>query len=269
METVVCPLCGGPGVPSVEDSGWHSNFCDCGVMFVTPRPSEGEVPWSHAGLEKASRARTLRARAALRVIRRYRAVGRLTDFGAGGGQFLAEAVRCGYDARAVEVDPALVAHFRSLGIPCSATIGGETDVLYTCDVLSHLRDPLSVVRSFNHHLSAGGLLVLETGNFPDVDARYHDRLTFNFPDHLYFFGESATIRLLSMAGFVVHEVQRHDLVPSMWLGDRKRSRHAAIRYARRVTSPFVTHMVRYGAGGMSVKPGHPQTILYVATKSAI
>ena len=76
-------------------------------------------------------------------------------------------------------------------------------MLYTCDVLSHLRDPLSVVRSFNHHLSAGGLLVLETGNFPDVDARYHDRLTFNFPDHLYFFGESATIRLLSMAGFVV------------------------------------------------------------------
>jgi SAM-dependent methyltransferase len=268
METVVCPLCGSSGAPSVEDNGWHSNSCDCGVIFVTPRPLEGENPWSHAGLQRASYGRTLRARLALRIMGRYRPAGRLIDFGAGGGQFLQEALKCGYDASAVEVDPALVAHFDSLGIPCSPSLDGEVDVIYACDVLSHLRDPLSVMRDFNNHLRPGGLLVLETGNFPDVNARYFDRLSFNFPDHLYFFGESATVRLLSLGGFVVHEVQRFDLLPSMWLGRRKRSRYRAVRYARRVTSSYVLHAARYGVGRISPKPGHPQTIIYVATKSA-
>jgi len=201
-------------------------------------------------------------------MRPYRSHGRLTDFGAGGGQFLTEAIRFGYDARAVETDPDLVRHFRSLGIPCSATLEDETDVVYACDVLSHLREPLRVMRDIGDHLSEGGLLVLETGNFPDVDPLLYDKLSFNFPDHLYFFGESATVRLLSMAGFDVREVRRYDLSLSWWLRDRRRSRFRAVRYARRVTSPYVIHAARYGAGPILVKPGHPQNVIFVATKSA-
>lgn len=268
METVACPLCGGLGRVCVQEGGWHGNFCDCGVIFLTPRPAEGESTWSHAGLAKASRLRTLRARTALRIIRRHRAAGRLVDLGAGGGQFLLEARKSAYDVSAVEIDPALVDHFDSLGIPCNASLDREIDVLYACDVLSHLRDPLGVMRDVHQHLSPGGLLVIETGNFPDVDARYRDKLSFNFPDHLYFFGEGATVRLLCLAGFVVHEIQRFDLLPYMWLGDRKRSRFRAVRYARRVTSPYVLHAARYRVGRVGAKQGRPQTIIYVATKSA-
>jgi len=124
---------------------------------------------SHAGLTQASRRRQLAARHALRIIARHRPSGSLLDFGAGGGHLLIEARKRGYDVSAVEVETELVAHLQYLGIPCTTSITGTHDIIYTRDVLSHLRDPVAVLGSLHDHLAAGGLLVMETGNYADVD----------------------------------------------------------------------------------------------------
>jgi len=65
--------------------------------------------------------------------------------------------------------------------------GQSFDVIYHCDVVSHLHDPIADFRAMRGRLRDRGLLLFETGNLGDVPV---DRLAlvprFQYPDHLFF-----------------------------------------------------------------------------------
>jgi SAM-dependent methyltransferase len=219
-------------------------------------------------------------------LRRYRESGRLVEIGAGGGHFVTEARSAGYEVSAVEANPVACDHIRSLGIPCTDTLESDCDIVYACDVLSHLYDPESTLRDIHTHLGKAGLLVLETGNLGDVEDRYLNRFVrFQYPDHLFFFGEEAVRRLLGRTGFRVVSVSRYNILPNLWL-------HRTKDRVRRVTGgatggatgraatpqpsaagsrkhdafDISVHYSRYGLGRILPKRGRPQTIIVVAER---
>jgi SAM-dependent methyltransferase len=301
METIGCILCGGTGNRVViEENGYQGRRCDaCGIIFVSPRPSLEDISAIYASdtahVSSAYQVRPsvggrLHARHTLRLLRRYRKSGRLVEIGAGGGHFVTEARSAGYEVSAVEANPVPRDHIRSLGIPCTDTLEAHCDIVYACDVLSHFYDPESEMRDIHAHLGKDGLLVLETGNGGDVLERYFSRFAkFQYPDHLFFFGELALRELLSRTGFRVVSVSRYNILPNLWvfrtkerirraLGAKDRVGRAAAGAASPKAAPqrsaagswkrdaldIAVHFTRYGLGRILPKRGRPQTIIVVA-----
>ena len=293
METIDCILCGQAGDRVViVENGFQGRRCDaCGVIFVSPRPSRAEVATiyasdaayvSSAGQIRPSAGERLHAQLTLNLLRRHRARGRLVEIGGGGGHFAVAARTAGFDVSVTEMNPVDCEQIRSLGIPCSESLDADCDIVYACDVLSHFYDPDSELRTIHSHLRPAGLLVLETGNLGDVDERYLSRFSrFQYPDHLFFFGEVSLRRLLAGAGFRVVAVHRYGILPSLWALAMKERLVAAApgREASRGvrSSPakgswkrdalgIVLHLVRYSLGSFLAQPGRPHTIIVVAEK---
>ena len=303
METIGCILCGGTGNRVViEENGYQGRRCDaCGIIFVSPRPSLEDISAIYASdtahVSSAYQVRPsvggrLHARHTLRLLRRYRKSGRLVEIGAGGGHFVTEARSAGYEVSAVEANPVPRDHIRSLGIPCTDTLDADCDVVYACDVLSHFYDPEAEMRDIHAHLGNAGLLVLETGNLGDVQERYFGRFAkFQYPDHLFFFGERALRELLGRTGFRVVSVSRYNILPNLWVlrakervrrafGAKERVGRAAGGAASKTAMPQTSdagswkrdafaisiHFTRYGLGRVLPKRGRPQTIIVVAER---
>ena len=304
VETIGCILCGGAGNRVViEENGYQGRRCDaCGIIFVSPRPSLEDISAIYASdtahVSSAHQVRPsvggrLHARHTLRLLRRFRKSGRVVEIGAGGGHFVTEARSAGYEVSAVEANPVPRDHIRSLGIPCTDTLEADCDIVYACDVLSHFYDPESDLRDIHAHLGKAGLIVLETGNLGDVQERYFNRFVeFQYPDHLFLFGERALRELLGRTGFRVVSVRRYNILPNLWLyrtKDRmRRAFRAKVRVGRatggaasRTAMPqpsaagswkrdafdISIHFTRYGLGRVLPKRGRPQTIIVVAEKT--
>ena len=218
METVGCLF--HPGAPSSlahEENGYTGRRCErCGLIYLSPRPSPDEVvalyveDHAHvsadahlAGVQSWPERR--RARRTVRHIEGFVRGGRLLEIGAGGGDFAFVARERGFDPVTVELNPMQAAFIRNdLGIPCAESLAeveaegpSRFDVIYHCNVLSHLSDPLEEFRRLRVLLRDGGIMAFETGNGADVDPKYYPRFqTFQYPDHLYFFGERTIDALL-------------------------------------------------------------------------
>ena len=300
-----CILCGRiPDCAAISEGGYKSFRCrTCGIIFIAPRPSAKQVAdlYSNdaAHLSAAtqilpSHASALHARLMLRILGRFRRIGRLAEVGAGGGQFLGRAASLGYQVVGVETNPILRNHIRSLGIPCDGVLRGSFDIVYARDVLSHFRDPVLEMRRIHAALVQDGLLVLESGNIGDVDETYLDRFpTFQYPDHLFFFGEASLRELLRRTGFRVLEVRRYNILPSLWLRrteSRLRHRlkallvdtpsqapkppvdgyagpgHRTRRLVKDDVVEVLSHAFTYGVGRVLPRSRRPQTLIIVAQR---
>lgn len=168
----------------------------------------------------------------LSKIQKIKERGAILEIGPGGGGFLSEARRLGYDPHGIELNPIEARWINEeLKIPCETAIlsptsfNGQTfDIIYHRDVLSHLSDPIGAFRMMHRALKSDGLLVFETGNIADVDPRYMKYFSqFSYPDHLFFFGEKSLIKLMAMTGFTQHAIHRDPILLQLILqkmGDR-------------------------------------------------
>jgi 2-polyprenyl-3-methyl-5-hydroxy-6-metoxy-1,4-benzoquinol methylase len=234
LETIGCPLClSVRDEIAIEEKGWNGRRCAaCSVIFVSPRPAAGDIAALYGGdsahvdagcLASAPTAARLHARQVLRPIGTNARGKRLLEIGSGMGALLVEADRLGFDVTGLDLNPRQVEHVRSLGLRCelgsleSARLEGRTfDVIACCDVLSHFHDPIDSLRRMRALLAPGGIVVLETGNIPDVDPRYFPLFAeFQYPDHLFFFGESALRRMLQHVGLEVTTWERFSIVPQL------------------------------------------------------
>lgn len=256
--------------------------------------------------------KTLHARHTLRIVRSYVNKGRLLEIGSGAGYFLREARESGFDVESVELNPAQADFIReSLAVVCHTEIPGRDrwgtfDIIYSCDVLSHLYDPIVEVQQMRNLLRPGGLLIFETGNLADVEQKYYSLYpVFQYPDHLYFFGSESTRRLLAKCGLKVIEVKGYSIVPQLMVrrairtgaarikGTRRSGPHAASKGMRdsEVAEPpsdgtvrgdptlkqrgrevgtellvRAEHAVRYGLGSLAPKEGRSQTVIVIARR---
>lgn len=94
--------------------------------------------------------------------------------------------------------------------------GEEFDAIIFGDVLEHLRDPLTALRSSLKYLSAGGVVVVSVPNVAHVDVKVALlRGTFPYAEtgllnrtHIHFITKDSLLDLLREAGLVAVELQR-------------------------------------------------------------
>ena len=205
VESVSCIFCGvDDSFPAIHENGFTGRKCRrCGLIYISPRPSPDKIAnlygHDHAHISatahwEAENYKRLHARHTLRILHGYAGSGELLEIGPGAGFFLEEARAAGFAPHGIELNPAQVEFIRGRGIPCVAKTVAEAfpgqsfDVIYHCDVISHLPDPIAEFRAMHRRLRKRGLLLFETGNFGDVRV---DRLArvprFQYPDHLYLF----------------------------------------------------------------------------------
>ncbi len=223
MQEISCVLCrDSASRPLIHESGYTGRQCStCGLIFISPRPDpeeieaiyrEGEAHLSQEWwLQRfPSPAAWLQARHDVATVRRHQPGGSLLEIGPGRGTFLAAAARAGYDAVGVELNPAQAELIRaSHGLACVESLDAAAqmrpdgfDVVYHCDVISHFHDPHREMGRIRDLLRPGGYHVFETGNLADVDHRYLRLVrSFQYPDHLFFYGDRSLDLLLEQTGF--------------------------------------------------------------------
>jgi SAM-dependent methyltransferase len=230
MESIDCPLC--PDRPAHspyhEESGYAAVQCShCGLVYVTPRPTELELKRLYEGqdthIDLAAQVRkrhrkVAEANAALGVIAGERsAPGKLLEIGVGAGYFLAEARRAGWDAVGLDLNAhfvrfareALGAHVVEGTLRAAPFADGSFDVVFHRNVLSHLAFPVAELGRMGELLRPGGLMVFETGNVAELPgSTFRGTQALALPDHLFHFSEATLRVLLQRSGFECVSVTR-------------------------------------------------------------
>lgn len=156
------------------------------------------------------------ARRHLDELSRFKAKGRLLDIGCSVGIFLCEARQVGWEVSGVERSPdsAEIGRQRfGLNIAAGALtqhtfVDAIFDAVTMWDVIEHLEDPLSALKTINRLLAEDGVILMETPNidglFPRLSYKVANTLDYwphpEPPGHLFQFSKHTISRLLASAG---------------------------------------------------------------------
>lgn len=221
-----CPSCDGVDFRRLFEKGgrqfWRCTRCALERQFPLPTMDalrtyydgnyvgEGRL----AAMFEAETMLDVRAAHRLREVRPHLAPGRWLDVGASGGSFVACARAAGIDAEGIELGAPAVEHARARGRPVThASIeehaaAGEAaryDGITAFDVLEHVLDPRSFLRSAHALLRSGGTLALTVPDLRALSRRAMGRRWyFYIPDgHLFYFDAANLAALLDREGFEV------------------------------------------------------------------
>lgn len=283
--------------PTISEAGHIGYKCgDCGLIYISPRPNpesianlydhdHAQVSASQHLAASATLGRALKSRHTLRLIRQLVPSGTLLEIGAGGGAFARQASKH-FSVHAAEFNPLQVAHMRQLGIDCRHGSFRENfrreqfDVIYHCDVLSHLSDPVAEFTAMRKLLKPGGVLAFETGNIGDVLPKYFPLFeSWMYPDHLYLFSRQGLSNLAAATRFQPLVTREFSRLPEMYVMSYLRgfkakhegaangpgfNRNVDLRYRALLN---IKHLLEffliYLAGSLAPKEGRPQTIVSI------
>lgn len=252
-----------------EENGYKGRKCDqCGLIYISPRPTEAEMTILYeqgmAGGASAEEQianryiKDLNAGYTMGFILKYKQKGRILEIGPGGGQFLQAARKLNFEPYAVEINRKQADYLaQELHIPaenCSASSPDffkiqMFDVIYHKDLLSHLHNPLEVLRNLNDKLADDGIMVFETGNVGDLSCRWINFLgRLSYPEHVYLFSRQNILDLLRFSGFVCVESHYHTTVLSAVFWKLFFNLKGFIHYAKQIKKGF---------GSKPVIPGQP------------
>ena len=120
--------------------------------------------------------RELRNKRIVEILPAYLKRGRALDVGTGSGALAHALQEAGYEVEAVDIDPALCRYPDLTVRQCDVMEGlpypdGTFDAVTATEVLEHMEDPFKAVREFNRVLRDGGVLVLTTPNYGNIEGR--------------------------------------------------------------------------------------------------
>ncbi len=237
-----CNLCGSskPKLILWTDGALNAIQCKkCGLIYSWPLPSLEEVnklypkEYYQSYLDNITR-RSAHTRSHFHKMEpRLNKPGRLLDLGCGIGYFADFARRRGWEASGIEPSGWAAAYARDHfqlnvldGSLAKAHFPGKTfDLITLWDVLSHLDNPLDILKEVNRILKDDGLILLR------VPVRYPFSFRFarvmscfiqstqsiiHFPYQIYQFNPKSLKRLLSQSGFkeIIICITRDLYVPS-------------------------------------------------------
>lgn len=235
MEEITCLFCGKTiDYVAIAENGYFGRRClDCDLIFISPRPDLGEIANLYTEDHAVQYAdaqyqfqdiNRLAAASTLSKILSFANRGLMLELGPGGGFFMVEAQKRGFQPYGIELNPIEAEWInKNLKIPCESvplnekSFGGlQFDVVYHKDVLSHLPHPVDTFKQIHRSLKKGGIMVFETGNIGELSPSYYKIFyQFNYPDHLFFFGEKSIRMLLERTGFKCLKVFREPILLHM------------------------------------------------------
>jgi len=308
MEEIPCIFCNKKTDRTViEEGGYKGRKCPtCGLIFISPRPSLNEIRNLYRLDRAVTSARSLIvdivskrlvANHHLQLIKKFIKRGSMLEIGAGAGYFLYEARNQGFEVYGIELNEILAKFItENLGIPCElsplsdSTFKGKLfDVIYHCDVISHFYDPILEFQKMNKKLKKGGFLIFETGNLGDVEEKYYKYfVSFQYPDHLFFFSVGNLKKLLSRTGFETISIHQFSILPELIIyrvlkqfmhskpnitkkprennKTRIKADESLLKQVIRNIYGCFDFLVRYKLGYLLPKKGQPQTVIVVAQK---
>ncbi len=225
-----CIFCG-KGTEKIAwiENGFVGKHCDCGLLYISPRPVLEEILNSYNSFEANLRAKSrikkefigrLNGRHRLKLIREYLTQGTLLEIGSGGGYFLDESRHAGFESFGIELNFRQAKFIKDeLGIPVesdpfsdSSFDGIDFDMICHFDVISHFYDPMSEFKRFNKRLKDKGILFFETGNGGDLSSqwlRFIGRL--QYPQHLFLFSKENIEQLCHQTGFEIIKTYQYSI----------------------------------------------------------
>lgn len=193
-EAVACNLCGSreKAVIATRDR-WLNPLTNvictkCGLIRVDPMPTEAELDRYYTDHYRLHYQSTLEPTAKSIDRGRKGAVARLDllasllkpgarilDIGAGGGEFLAEAKRRGYEAEGVEPNVGFARYAeRTYGVKVHIAplnkidfAGRKFDLIHSFHVFEHLRDPFASMRLVHSLLEPEGIFYIAVPNMAE------------------------------------------------------------------------------------------------------
>lgn len=235
-EVTRCQLCGGhETMLKFQDGPFRVLTCKgCGLVYVTPR-LQGEAllavydegywkssnpkqrGYADYARESALYLKTFEKRMAL-VSRHLPARARILDVGCAAGYFLRTAQRHGHDVHGVEISKAIAGEAIAVlgadrvwngtldeAVRERGWAAGSFDLVTLWDVIEHVPDPQSLLRTIRGLIKPGGKLLLETQNVASRWARLLGKRWHHYKhdEHLYHFSPATIRRLLADCGFAV------------------------------------------------------------------
>jgi 2-polyprenyl-3-methyl-5-hydroxy-6-metoxy-1,4-benzoquinol methylase len=209
-----------------EKDGYALLRCaGCGGVVADPFPSEEELTAfyqsykdtaGYAGKKPAKIRRALKR--ARRILARGAPGKRFLDIGCNVGYMTAAARETGFDAFGIDIDADAVAaakknfpeaKFEAVSIEDLAARGEKFDVVYTSEVVEHVRDPDSFIGAVSTVLAPGGLLYLTTpdGAHFGVPRDFTRWKVCCPPEHLSYFSRKGLAQLLARHGIKVEKFQ--------------------------------------------------------------
>jgi 2-polyprenyl-3-methyl-5-hydroxy-6-metoxy-1,4-benzoquinol methylase len=208
----------------------------CDVVYLTPRPSAGEMQFHYPQEYYRLFQEVVRRgeeqplmRFALRVLRRRRLPGlkpgRVLDIGCGSGFYLAALREAGWDGEGIEPGETAAQFARKhCGLPVhnsnaeealAACRDGSFDLVTMWHVLEHLPDPAKALAEVRRILRPGGTLMLEVPNFSSIwSVLFRSRwAALEAPRHFFQFTPETLARTIRGAGLRV--VRVHGLASPM------------------------------------------------------
>ncbi len=227
-EDICCIFCG-KGTEKIAwiENGFTGKHCDCGLLYISPRPEVEEILNSYnscgANLSAKSRIKAefigrLHGRHRLKLIKEYLIQGSLLEIGSGGGYFLDESRRAGFKPFGVELNFRQAKFIKDeLGIPVesdpfsdSSFDGIDFDMICHFDVISHFYDPVAEFRRFNKRLRDRGILFFETGNGGDLSRQWLKFIgRLQYPQHLFLFSKKNIEQLCHQTGFEIIKTHQY------------------------------------------------------------
>jgi SAM-dependent methyltransferase len=229
----------------------------------------------------------------LKLLRAYLAQGSLLEIGSGGGYFLDESRRAGFEPFGVELNSHQAKFIKDeLGIrvesdPFSEVsfVGTDFDVICHFDVISHFYDPIAEFKRFNKRLNNGGVLFFETGNGGDLSKKWLKFIGhLQYPQHLFLFSKKNIEQLCSQTGFKIIRMYQYSIYLQLLLikgvqllrggkGPASKDlqetskKHSQWKDSFLKGVIYLNFFVRYKIGRFLPRFG-PQTIIYIAKKVA-
>lgn len=184
-----------------------------GLVFMQKVPSIEELSKYYNNYSRSSPVSEItlgRYRALLNEFERFRKTNKILDVGCGGGHFLAEAKKKGWEVYGTEFTKEAADIPAEKGI--NMTVGPldtstlqirDFDVITSFEVIEHINTPLPEVRNIHTLLRIGGLFYFTTPNFNALERKYLGSKypVINYPGHLIYFTPKTITRLLKKVGF--------------------------------------------------------------------
>lgn len=218
-----------------KENGYTGKRCECGLLYVSPRPSLKEMTeWynsKEANLSATSRIQSellnrLNGRYRLKLLKKYIKKGRLLEIGPGSGYFLDESKRNHFDPFGVELN-LRQAKFIEENLRISVETNPFTefsfpgiyfDIICHFDVISHFYDPIYQFKIFNRRLNEGGILFFETGNGGDLSRRWFKFIgKLQYPQHLFLFSKKNIEQLCHQTGFEIINIYQYSISLHLFL----------------------------------------------------